>query len=50
VAIGKWKEEDYPKLKARAKRVGADIFFIDEAAIRSDAALQRTWGAKGETR
>ena len=49
VAIGKWKEEDYPKLKARAKRVGADIFFVDEAGIRSDAALQRTWGAKGET-
>jgi transposase len=49
VAIAKWKEEDYPKLKARAKRFGADIFFIDEAGIRSDAALQRTWGAKGET-
>src|SRR5262249_29937623 len=49
VAIAKWKEEDYPKLKARAKRRGADIFFIDEAGVRSDAALQRTWGAKGET-
>ena len=49
VAIAKWKEQDYPKLKARAKRLGADIFFIDEAGIRSDAALQRTWGAKGKT-
>jgi transposase len=49
VAIAKWKERDYPKLKARAKRRGADIFFIDEAGVRSDAALQRTWGAKGET-
>ena len=49
VAIAKWKEKDYPKLKARAKRRGADIFFIDEAGVRSDAALQRTWGAKGET-
>ena len=48
-AIAKWKEEDYPKLRARAKRRGADIFFLDEAGIRSDAALQRTWGAKGET-
>lgn len=48
-AIAKWKEQDYPKLKARAKRRGADIFFIDEAGVRSDAALQRTWGAKGET-
>jgi len=48
-AIAKWKEEDYPKLRARAKRRGAEIFFLDEAGIRSDAALQRTWGAKGET-
>ena len=49
IAIAKWKEEDYPKLKVRAKRLGGDIFFIDEAGVRSDAALQRTWGAKGET-
>jgi transposase len=48
-AIAKWKEEDYPKLKARAKRRGAEIFFIDEAGVRSDSALQRTWGARGKT-
>ena len=49
VAIAKWTQEDYPRLRVRAKRRGADIFFIDEAGVRSDAALQRTWGAKGET-
>jgi transposase len=49
VAIAKWTQEEYPRLRARAKRRGADIFFIDEAGVRSDAALQRTWGAKGET-
>jgi len=48
-AIAKWKAEDYPKLRARAKRRGAKIFFLDEAGIRSDAPLQRTWGAKGNT-
>ena len=48
-AIEKWKNEDYPKLKKRAKRRGADIFFLDEAGIRSDAPLQRTWGVKGQT-
>jgi hypothetical protein len=41
--------KDYPKLRTRAKRCGADIFFLDEAGVRSDSALQRTWGAKGET-
>ena len=48
-AVEKWKNEDYPKLKKRAKHRGADIFFLDEAGIRSDAPLQRTWGAKGQT-
>lgn len=48
-AVEKWKNEDYPKLKKRAKRRDADVFFLDEAGIRSDAPLQRTWGAKGQT-
>lgn len=48
-AIEKWKREEYPALEKRARRCGADIFFLDEAGIRSDAPLQRTWGAKGQT-
>jgi transposase len=49
VAIARWKVEVYPKLRARARRCGADIFFLDEAGIRSDAALQRSWGERGNT-
>jgi transposase len=48
-AVEKWVTEDYPALKAKARAIGADIFFLDEAGIRSDAPLQRTWGAKGQT-
>lgn len=48
-AVELWKKQTYPKLKKRAEAIGADIFFLDEAGIRSDAPLQRTWGAKGET-
>lgn len=48
-AVEKWTREDYPALRKRAKRRGADVFFLDEAGMRSDAALQRTWGAKGQT-
>ena len=48
-AVEKWIHEDYPRLKKRAKRRGAEIFFLDEAGIQSDAPLQRTWGAKGQT-
>jgi len=49
VAVEKWKNDDYPQLKKRAQRCGADLFFLDEAGMRSDAPLQRTWGAKGHT-
>lgn len=48
-AIEKWISETYPNLKKRARSMGADIFFLDEAGIRSDAPLQQTWGAKGQT-
>lgn len=48
-AIERWKHKEYPLLKQRARRRGADIFFLDEAGIRSDAPLQRTWGIKGKT-
>jgi transposase len=49
VAIAQWKAEAYPKLRARARRCDAEIFFLDEAGIRSDAALQRSWGERGKT-
>lgn len=48
-AVERWKAQEYPALRKRAKRRKADIFFLDEAGIRSDAPLQRTWGAKGKT-
>ena len=48
-AVAQWIHEDYPGVKKRAKRRGAEVFFLDEAGIQSDAPLQRTWGAKGKT-
>ena len=44
-----WQEKDYPKIRTRAKRRKAEILFLDEAGILSDAALQATWGEKGKT-
>ena len=49
IAIAKWMEQDYPRLRARAHRRGAKIFFLDEAGIRSDCVLGRTWAPKGQT-
>lgn len=48
-AVQQWLDERYPAIQARAKREGARIFWLDEASIRSDDPLQRTWGARGQT-
>lgn len=48
-AVTEWKEKTYPKLRSRAKRAGAEIFFLDEAGVRSDSPLGRTYGLKGHT-
>lgn len=48
-AIAAWKSETFPKLAARAKRSGADIWFWDELGFRADSVHGRTWGKKGQT-
>jgi transposase len=49
VAVDLWVRETYPKLKKRAKKLGAHIFFLDEAGFQSDPPLGRTYGLKGHT-
>src|SRR6266705_5535603 len=49
VAIEHWQRHEFPKLRARAKRRRAKIFFLDEAGVRSDQVLGRTWGLRGQT-
>ncbi len=48
-AVAEWVENVYPRVKKIAKKTGAEIFWLDEASIRSDDPLQRTWGEKGKT-
>lgn len=47
--VQQWIAEDYPKIKALAKREGAEIYFEDEAGVRSDYHSGTTWAIKGET-
>jgi transposase len=49
LAIKAWLEEGYPKLRRRARRSGAKIYFLDEAGFHSDPVLGRTYGLKGHT-
>jgi len=48
-AVKQWCQKEYPVLQERAKRLGARIFFLDEAGFQSDPPLGRTYGLKGKT-
>ena len=47
--VEKWKSENYPKIVRKAKKHGADIYFQDEAGVRSDYHVRTTLGEKGKT-
>ncbi|MDA8360825.1 MAG: IS630 family transposase [Gammaproteobacteria bacterium] len=47
--VERWLKEEYPKIRALAKREKAGIFFEDESGLRSDFHSGTTWAAKGET-
>ena len=49
VIVQQWIEEDYPKIKQLARQQRAEIYFEDEAGIRSDHHVGTTWGIKGTT-
>ena len=34
--VAKWLRDEYPAIRARARRIGAEISFGDEAGVRSD--------------
>lgn len=47
--VEQWLQVEYPKIRAMAKEQKADIFFGDEAGIRSDFHSGRTWAVRGKT-
>lgn len=48
-AVERWVREEYPKIQALAKRERAEIYFGDEAGVRSDHHAGTTWGVRGRT-
>jgi transposase len=48
-AVEHWKKTVFPQIKKRAKKLGATIYFEDEAGIRSDFHAGTTWAPKGQT-
>jgi len=47
--VEQWLNQDFPKLRRRAKKLGATIFFLDEAGFSSEPILGKTYGLKGQT-
>lgn len=48
-AVQKWINEEYPKIKARAKKEKAELYWGDETGIRSDHQTGKGYSPKGKT-
>jgi transposase len=49
VVVNDWRERDYPKIKKTALKEKAEIYFEDEAGVRSDYHRGTTWAVRGYT-
>jgi len=48
-AVQRWREEEFPAIRAQAKTEGATVYFADEAGLRSDHHSGTTWAPVGKT-
>lgn len=49
VIVSEWIGRDYPKIKKSALKEKAEIYFEDEAGVRSDYHRGTTWAVRGDT-
>jgi transposase len=47
--VRQWMDKEYPLIRRMAQRARAEIFFGDEAGVRSDFHAGTTWAPKGQT-
>jgi hypothetical protein len=47
--VDRWMKDEFPEMRARAKREKAEIFFGDKSGVRSDFHSGTTWATKGKT-
>ena len=48
-AVRRWLAQDYPAIRAQARREGGMVLWLDEMGVRSDAAAGRSWAPVGQT-
>ena len=49
VAVARWLATEFPAIRARAKREGGVVLWLDEMGVGSDAATGRSWAPIGKT-
>lgn len=47
--VTEWKQRTYPRIRAEAARLGASVFFADEASVQTDFHTGTTWAPIGRT-
>lgn len=47
--VRRWLKEEYPEIRKQAKREKAEICWGDEMGLRSDHAVGRSYGRRGQT-
>jgi transposase len=48
-AVRRWLAEEFPAIRARARKEGGVVLWLDEMGVRSDAAAGRSWAPVGRT-
>jgi transposase len=48
-AVERWRREEFPAIRDEARKLGATIYFADEAGVRSDYHAGTTWAPVGRT-
>lgn len=48
-AVERWLKEEFPAIQKAAKRAKGEVWFADEAGVRSDAHSGTTWAPIGQT-
>jgi transposase len=46
-AVRRWKEDQFPAIRAQARREGAEVYFGDESGVRTDHHAGTTWAPGG---
>ncbi len=47
--VRRWLDEEYPAIRLRATREGAELYWGDEMGVRSDHVAGRSYGRRGQT-